>query len=71
LAKINFEFIEEVVVINTTVSNVDAFFLLLDVIGLEARNLKSLVLEDLSSMFTFKNREKFSQKIKNIIETAS
>jgi hypothetical protein len=54
LAKINFEFIEEVVVINTTVSNVDAFFLLLDVIGLEARNLKSLVLEDLSSMFTFK-----------------
>lgn len=57
--------------INTTVSNVDAFFLLLDVIGLEARNLKSLVLEDLSSMFTFKNREKFSQKIKNIIETAS
>jgi hypothetical protein len=71
LAKINFESIEEVVVINTTVSNVDAFFLLLDVIGLEARNLKSLVLEDLSSMFTFKNREKFSQKIKNIIETAS
>ena len=71
MAKINFESIEEVVVINTTVSNVDAFFLLLDVIGLEARNLKSLVLEDLSSMFTFKNREKFSQKIKNIIETAS
>lgn len=71
ISKINFPALEEVSIVNTSFPNSDLLLMLMDLIALDSKNLKAFVIEDVGHMLNAKVREKFSQKVKNILEASS
>ncbi len=71
ITKINFTTLEEFSIINTSLMNPDLLLVILDLMALESKNLKAFVVEDIHQILTLKVKEKLSQKMKNVLETAS
>lgn len=70
LAGLSLSLLEEVAIIKSSFVNLDAFFLLLDVLGSDARQLKALVIEDGRAMWgsnDLRLKERFSHKVKAIL----